>query len=370
MVFLKSNRSSGRVTWYLAHGRRVGGTVRTELLRSLGPLTDEPVAPYRRFLARPDQGLEAVARATAEFQRAKPFEQRRHGVPATVHALFDKLRLRQILLDSFAGVEDKLFRTQLVETMVANRLDDPRSKLAIAEDGYGRTSLPFLLSLPEEKWDEDDLYETLDLLGERPDKIEKRLWEAWTQRRGRDAPVVMKDLTSTYTEGEGADRTLGAHGYSRDRRPDRRQVNWSLVVTPEGLPITLEVYPGNTKDETTVAGTIERLRSVFGVKEAVFVGDRGMLTSKNLDRLHRARFHYVVAETLSHEKEALAEAQGRGRKTRAKKGHLGESWGGVIGKDGRRRIAVFSMAKEKEELAGLEERLRKGRELEVWAQEG
>ena len=177
-------------------------------------------------------------------------------------------------------------------------------------------------------------------------------------------------MTSTYTEGEGADRSLWAHGYSRDKRPDRRQVNWSLVVTPEGLPITLEVYRGNTKDETTVAGTIERLRSVFGVKGAVFVGDRGMLTTKNLELLHAAGFHYVVAETLSHEKEALAEAEKKSRRNRAKQGHLGESWCEVIGKDGRRHIAVFSMAKEKDERAALEDRLQKGRELEAWAQAG
>ncbi len=370
MVFLKPNRSSGRVTWYLAHGRRVGGTVRTELLRSLGPLTPIQVEQYRRFLALLDQGPDAVATATAEFQKAKPFEQRRHGVAATVRALFEQLGLRRILLDSFAGIENKLFRAKLVETMVANRLDDPRSKLSIVEDWYGQTSLPFLLNLPADKFDEDDLYETLDLLGERQDKIERRLWEAWTKKRGSGAPVVMKDLTSTYTEGEGADRSLWAHGYSRDRRPDRRQVNWSLVVTPEGLPITLEVYRGNTKDETTVAGPIERLQRVFGVKEAVFVGDRGMLTAKNLERLHAARYHYVVAETLSHEKEVLTEAQGRGRKTRAKKGHLGESWCEVVGKDGRRHIAIFSMTKEKEEMATLADHLQKGRELEAWAQAG
>ncbi len=180
----------------------------------------------------------------------------------------------------------------------------------------------------------------------------------------------MKDLTSTYTEGEGADRSLWAHGYSRDRRPERRQVNWSLVVTPEGLPITLEIYRGNTKDETTVAGTVERLRSLFGVTGAVFVGDRGMLTTKNLERLHAAGYHYVVAETLSHEKEILEEALSRGRRTRAKKGHLSENWCEIIGKDSRRHIAVFSMAKEKEELGTLADRLRKGNGLELWAQEG
>ncbi|EQD73902.1 transposase, IS4 family protein, partial [mine drainage metagenome] len=188
--------------------------------------------------------------------------------------------------------------------------------------------------------------------------------------RGKGVPVVMKDLTSTYTEGEGADRSLWAHGYSRDHRSDRRQVNWSLVVTPEGLPITLEVYPGNTKDETTVAGTIRRLRTVFGLKEAVFVGDRGMRTTKNLELLHAGGYHYVVAETLWNEKEALAEARGKARAPRSKTGHLGESWCEVIGKDGRRHIAVFSVAKETEEKAALGDRLRKGKELQKWAQAG
>ncbi|MGI0128797.1 MAG: IS1634 family transposase [Thermoplasmata archaeon] len=370
MVFLKANGYGPHTIWYLAHNHWVDGRTRTEYLRKLGALTPAQVAQYRKFLALLDQGPDAVARATEEFQKAKPFDQRRHGVPATVHALFDKLGFRRILLDCFAGIPNKLFRAKLVETMAANRLDDPRSNLALAESWYGRTSLPFLLNLPAGTFDEDDLYETLDVLGARQEKIERRLYEAWTRTRSKGLPVVMKDLTSTYTEGEGADRSLWAHGYSRDRRPDRRQVNWSLVVTPEGLPITLEVYKGNTKDETTVAGTIDRLKRVFGVKEAVFVGDRGMLTTKNLERLHAAKFHYVVAETLSHEKEILEEARSKGRKARAKKGHLSESFCEVVGVDGRRHIAVFSRAKEKEELETLADKLRKGKELELWAQEG
>ena len=320
MVFLKANGYGPHTIWYLAHNHWVDGKTRTEYLRKLGPLTPQQVDQYRRFLALLDQGPDAVAQATAAFQKAKPFDQRRHGVPAVVHALFEKLGIRQILLDSFAGVEDKLFRAKLVEAMVANRLDDPRSKLSLYEDWYPRTSLPFLLNLPPEAWTEDDLYETLDLLGERQDRIERRLWAVGTKGRSEGFPVVLKDLTSTYTEGEGADRSLWAHGYSRDRRPDRRQVNWSLVVTPEGLPITLEVYPGNTKDETTVAGTIRRLRSVFGLKEAIFVGDRGMLTKKNLELLHAGGYHYVVAETLWNEKEALAEARGKSRAPRVEEG--------------------------------------------------
>jgi transposase len=88
-------------------------------------------------------------------------------------------------------------------------------------------------------------------------------------------------------------------------------VNRSLAVTPESLLITLEVYRGKTNDETTVAGRIERLQRGSGVKGAVFVGDRGMLTTKNIERLHATKFHYVLAEMLSHEKEALAAAQKR-----------------------------------------------------------
>ncbi|EQD50877.1 transposase IS4 family protein, partial [mine drainage metagenome] len=120
--------------------------------------------------------------------------------------------------------------------------------------------------------------------------------------------MLMKDISSTYFEGQGVRSALEAKGYSRDRVRGSLQVNWSLVLTPKGYPVTLEVYPGNTKDETTVAGTLERLQRVFHLTEGIFVGDRGMLTETNLKLLHGAGFHYVVAETLWDEKGVLAEA--------------------------------------------------------------
>lgn len=82
MVFLKANGYGPHTIWYIAHNRWVEGKTRTEYLRKLGALTPGQVAQYRKFLALLDQGPDAVARATEEFQRAKPFDQRRHGVPA------------------------------------------------------------------------------------------------------------------------------------------------------------------------------------------------------------------------------------------------------------------------------------------------
>jgi transposase len=315
----------------------------------------------------------------------------RHGIVALGHAAFGRIGLRSALNDALGRAPEKGFRLQLLEAMVLNRLEDPSSKLRLAEEWYGRTSLPHLLDLAVSSFDEDDLYETLDLLDDRRDRVEALVYERVIRplEGGRPGGVLMKDLSSTYFEGQGVRSTLEAKGYSRDRVRGSLQVNWSLVLTPTGYPVTLEVYSGNTKDETTVAGTVERLRRVFGLSEGTFVGDRGMLTGPNLKLLHAAGFHYVVAETLWNEKEVLAEAAkkareplnpriaGDGRQSRLEVGirrtevkELEESWCEVVGTDGRRHIVIYSEAKREDELASLQERLAVGKGIEKWARAG
>ena len=207
----------------------------------------------------------------------------RLGVPALGHALFRRLGLRTILNNAFAGVDHKGLAIDLTEVMVLNRLDDPASKLALWQEWYPHTALPHLLGIPAQGWDEDRLYDTLDVIDARRDRIELQVYEKVVRPlEGSEPKVLMKDLTSSYFEGSGIANPLSAKGYSRDRIRGSRQVNWSLVLTPKGFPVTLEVYPGNTMDETTVAGTVERVGGVFGLKHGTFVGDRGMLTKKNL----------------------------------------------------------------------------------------
>lgn len=93
-------------------------------------------------------------------------------------------------------------------------------------------------------------------------------------------------MTSSYFEGTKCD--LAEYGYSRDQRPDRKQIAIGLLVTPNGIPIAHDVYAGNVPDKSTVKDALARLQQTYDVKECVFVGDRGMITDKNLEALTAA----------------------------------------------------------------------------------
>jgi transposase len=396
-LHLKAIPKGERTYYHLATSFRDGPHVRTRYLHHFGALTSQQAEGLRHWLGQwtalgPGRvpSLPSSPREALEFEENLPSF--RHGIVALGHAAFGRLGLRNALNDAFGRAPEKGLRLKLVEAMVLNRLEDPSSKLRLAEEWYGRTSLPHLLDLSVTSFDEDDLYETLDLLDARRDRLEALVYERVIRPlEGGSGPagVLMKDISSTYFEGNGVRSTLEAKGYSRDRVRGSLQVNWSLVLTPKGYPVTLEVYSGNTKDETTVVGTVERLRRVFGLTEGTFVGDRGMLTETNLKLLHAAGFHYVVAETLWNEKEVLTEASkksraplsprvaGKGRQSRLEVGipraeekELEESWCEVVGKDGRRHLVIFSAAKREDELASLQERLAAGRTIEKWARAG
>jgi transposase len=383
------------------------GAVRTRYLHHFGPLSAEQGAGLRAWLRQwtslgpgqvpppfPPPTAPAFDPAQVEFEDNLPGY--RHGIVALGHAGYHRIGIASAFNDAFAKVPGKGRHLKLAEVMVLNRLEDPTSKLRIAKEWYPRTSLPYLLGFPGGNFDEDHLYETLDWVDTRRDALERAVYERVVRPLDEHAAdgVLMKDLTSSYFEGSGVANPLSAKGYSRDRVRGSKQVNWSLVLTPKGFPVTLEVYKGNTVDKTTVAGTVERLKTVFGLKAGTFVGDRGMLTSDNLKLLHEAGFHYVVAETLWNEKEVLSEAKkkkreplrpltpqgekGKGQQTRLAVGLpapvgeelLEESWCEVVGEDGRRHIVLFSEEKKRDELASLKERLEAGREIEKWARKG
>ena len=374
--------------YYLVRSLRQGTKVSTEYLLNYGPLTPEQALNLQAWVAGIQANPWAAPPAPTDFTKLE-FEDNlpgfRHGIVALGHAIWRQLGFPTLLSEAFAGVKDKGFYSRLTEVMVLNRLEDPASKLRIAEEWYGRTTLPFLLG--EGTVDEDNLYATLDVLDERRDRVEKLVYDRVVKPLDGEAGVFLKDLTSTYFEGEGVGGTLLAKGYSRDRVRGSMQVNWSVVLTPKGFPVTLEVYRGNTKDETTVAGTVERVKKIFGLEQGVFVGDRGMLTTDNLKLLHAKGFQYLVAETLWNVKEVLAEArtkkrellepEGKGKQKRLDVGtppdgeeNQEESWCEVIDEAGRRHLCIYSAAKEKEEIASLSENLVLGKELEKWARAG
>ena len=135
-------------------------------------------------------------------------------------------------------------------------------------------------------------YRTLDQLHERKAAIERALYLRLRDLFSLQIDIVFYDLTSTYFEGKGPP-TMGANGHSRDGKPRNPQVLVGLVLL-DGWPIAHHVFAGNRRDAMTVPDVVQDLQQRFGIKRMVLVGDRGMVTSKNLDELRSGGHGYVV----------------------------------------------------------------------------
>lgn len=162
--------------------------------------------------------------------------------------------------------------------MIVARVISPGSKLATArtfKDETANTSLSLELGI--EDVHERALYATLDWLGKRQQRIENKL----AKRHFADGTLVLYDLSGSYYTGKRCG--LVDYGYCRDGRRGVPQIVYGLLCNAEGCPVAVEVFQGNTSDSKTLGKQIKKVRQRFGIKRVVFVGDRGMITSKRID---------------------------------------------------------------------------------------
>ena len=179
--------------------------------------------------------------------------------------------------------------------MVLNRLIAPASEHAMP-DWMRRTALVDILDVDFEGVDDNRLYRVLDKLYPHRATIEAALVQRERSLFNLDTKVYLYDLTSTYFEGQCRRNDKAKLGYSRDKRPDCKQVVVGLVVNRDGFPITHEVFAGNTRDHTTLATMLDRLAERAGLKEgATVVVDRGMAYDENIAEFKKRKLHYVVA---------------------------------------------------------------------------
>lgn len=217
--------------------------------------------------------------------------------------LFDSLSLGPILDRTTQLLRRGQPLSERVFPLVANRLTRPGSEHALAqwlEDFYvvtaeGSRWMPQWKASRRVKVSFEQLrlwYETLDdVLAGKP-QIETALWQELRDLFSIEPELVFYDITSTYFEGRGPVE-LGRFGYSRDGKPRNRQVVIGMVMM-DGWPIAHHVFAGNRLDQTTVGEVVEDLRRRFGLERVVFVGDRGMVTLKNVEQLRQAGQGYLV----------------------------------------------------------------------------
>lgn len=260
------NRNS-RPTILLRQSYREGKKVKK---RTLANLTNWP--------AHIVEGLKAVLRGVtlAGEKLEDAFEvvrSRAHGhVAATLGTL------RSIGLDKIIS-RKKCRELQVVCAMIVARILFPCSKLATArglDEQTGATSLGEMLGV--EAVDEDELYEAMDWLYERQERIQKEL----AGRHLQGETLVLYDLSSSYFEGRTC--PLARHGHSRDDKPDKLQIEYGLLCNRKGCPVAIEVFEGNTGDPKTFTPQVARLRERYGIKHVVWVGDRGMITNARIEK--------------------------------------------------------------------------------------
>lgn len=197
---------------------------------------------------------------------------------------------RKIGLDRILGPDGNRCR-DLVLALLLARIVDPASKLATARGlspATAASSLGEMLGLGEV--DEDDLYTALDWLLERQPAIERVL----AKRHLSSGTLVLYDVSSSYMEGHCC--PLAKRGYSRDGRRGTLQIVYGLLCAPDGCPIAIEVFEGNTADPMTLAAQVDKLKRRFQLEHVVLVGDRGMITQARItEEITAAGLDWITA---------------------------------------------------------------------------
>ncbi len=248
----------------LREGYRQDGKVKTRTLANLSKLPAEAIAAVKRVL----KGERLVS--TEELFEIVEDGSAAHGNVEAVMTAMGKLDVAGLLCSRPSRQRD------LVLAMVAARILEPQSKIATTR-WWSDTTLADTLNVSGA--DEDELYEAMDWLLQRQDPIEKKL----AGRHLDNGAVALYDLTSSYFEGVTC--PLAARGHSRDGKKGKLQVNYGLLTNAQGIPVAVSVFEGNTGDPKTLLPQVEKMRESFGIEKFVLVGDRGMITQKQIDAL-------------------------------------------------------------------------------------
>jgi transposase len=259
--------------------------------------------------ATPQDTVEAAdAEATADVVRVHvdrvATEQVREAGPVHVgHQLWQRLGLDTIL--GQAGLSERARR--LTEVMVLNRLIQPCSELAMP-DWIRRTALGDVLGTDFEGLFEDSLYRNLDRLHPRRERIERDLAERERTLFNLEDSIYLYDLTSTYFEGQCHGNPQAKRGYSRDKRPDCKQVVVGLVLGREGFPKAHEIFEGSRRDGQSLDDMLTALEKRTGKQAGrTVVVDRGMALEENLQQIRAHGHHYLVASRQGERNEHLDE---------------------------------------------------------------
>jgi len=208
--------------------------------------------------------------------------------------LWEELGLARFWEEKLGAERGEVPWAKVLQLLVVNRLCDPGSEFAVHRQWFAHSAMDELLSCDFAVAQKDRLYRCLDHIGEHKDELCQFLVERWKTLFDAQFDILLYDLTSTYFEGACEQIPKAKHGYSRDGRPDCRQVVIALVVTMDGLPLAYDVLPGNTADSTTLQSFVAKIEKLYGKVRRVWVMDRGIPTEGALEEMRKDGVAYLV----------------------------------------------------------------------------
>ena len=263
----KQGRRRDYSSAYLRRTYRDGATVKNETVANLSALPDHVIDLI-------DAGLKGRQLVPADeavtITRSLP-----HGHVAAVHAMAKELGLPALL--GPAGRQ-----RDLALALIISRVVKPGSKLATLT-WWGDTTLGADLGVADAGT--DDIYAAMDWLEHRQDAIEAGLAARHLAPEPNPSKMALFDLSSSWLEGSHC--PLAARGYSRDGKKGKLQIEYGLLTDPEGRPVAVRVFPGNTGDPAAFTEIVTVVRDTFGLRNMVMVGDRGMITSARIQALNQ-----------------------------------------------------------------------------------
>lgn len=308
--------------WRLVRSVRVGRRVIQQTVAHLGELDEhgrvEARALARRLIGAPEQdtlfkdGSDHLT-VPVRLKGIRIERSRQFGDVYLALALWRGTGLDELCERVLPIGKERIAWAKMAAVLVAARFCEPSSELHIAEDWYRRTALCDLLQLGDEEVNKDRLYRGLDHLLAHKSALEAHLSQRCGELFAIQNEVLLYDVTSTYFEGLAEGNPLAQRGYSRDHRPDCKQVCIALVVTFDGFPLGYEVFAGNTHDSRTLQAIVTTMEARHGMLGRVWITDRGMASATNLAWLRQTGRRYIIGAPKSELKRfapALAAADG------------------------------------------------------------
>jgi transposase len=332
-MFLRSHRrmKDGKEHRYysIEESRRLqSGRVVQRRVLYLGEINDSQQAAWRKTLAVfdeqqqgyttlslfpedrpvPAEAVDSVQVKLSEMtlRRARPYGNCWLGCE-----LWRQLELDQFWEQKLERGREQVSWAQVLELLVVNRLIDPGSEFRLHRQWFDQSAMDVLLGVDFAVAEKDRLYRCLDRILSHKADLFVHLQQRWKSLFDVAFDVLLYDLTSTYVEGKAEQNPKAKRGYSRDGRPDCKQVIVALVVTPEGFPLAYEVMDGNTSDKTTLRGFLTKIESLYGKARRVWLMDRGIPTEGVLQEMRAAerQMFYLVgtpkARVTKYEKQWL-----------------------------------------------------------------